>query len=68
MNGQAYRDFFLQPREASHRRYEALRSVFLEERPLPEVARCHGISYGTLRNWVSDFRAYWDGGGRPPFS
>ena len=65
---EAYREFFAHPSEASQRRYEALRAVFLEERTLREVAQCQGISYGTLRNWASEFRAHCDVGLRPPFS
>ena len=68
MNGLDYRDFFVHPVEATHRRYEALRSVFVEEQPMKEVAQRYDISYGTIRNWVSDFRRGQDDGQPPPFS
>ena len=67
MDGRIYRDFFVQPTEAAHRRYEALRSVFVEEQPMKEVAQHYDISYGTIRNWVSEFCRGQDAGQRPPF-
>ena len=67
MNETAYRSFFLQPTDTWHRRYEALRACFIEQQPLADVARRNGVSYGTLCNWVSQFRAQYDAGQRPPF-
>ena len=61
-------NFFGQPAQTLHRRYEALRAFFLEHRPLPEVARAFGYSYGSLRNLVADFRAQCQAGSLPPFS
>jgi transposase-like protein len=68
MSETAYRSFFLQPTDTWHRRYEALRAYFIEQQPLDEVARRNGVSYGTLCNWVSQFRGQCDAGQRPPFS
>lgn len=68
MNTRSIADYFLHPIETAHRRYEALRSVFVEEHSPKEVAQRFSISYGTLRNWVSEFRREWDGGQPPPFS
>jgi hypothetical protein len=68
MNGLDYRSFFVHPVEAAHRRYEALRSVFVEERPMKEVAQRYDVSYGTIRNWVSEFCRAQDDGQSPPFS
>ena len=68
MSGIDCKDYFLHPAEASHRRYEALRSVLLDEKPMQEVAGRYDISYGTIRNWVSDFRRGQDAGQSPPFS
>lgn len=62
-----YHNFFLQPSGTWHRRYEALRSYFVEQQPLAEVAEQHQVSYGTVCNWVSQFRAQYDAGQRPPF-
>ena len=68
MDGQVYQEFFVRPTGSSHRRYEALRSVFVEHQPLGEVADRFGVSYGTVRNWVSQFRMQYDRGQPPPFS
>jgi len=61
-------NFFRQPAQTLHRRYEALRALFLERRPLLEVAQAFGYGYGTLRNLVADFRAQCQDGSLPPFS
>ena len=68
MNGPDYKDFFVRPVHAGHRQYEALRSVFVEEQSLKEVAQRYDISYGTIRNWVSEFCRGQDAGQPPPFS
>jgi len=68
MNGLVYKDFFVHPVQATHRRYEALRCVFVEEQPMKEVAQRYDISYGTIRNWVSEFRREQDADQPPPFS
>ena len=62
-----YRDYFVQPIGASQRHYEALRSYFVEEQTLTQVAERCGVSYGTVCNWVSQFRGQCDAGQRPPF-
>lgn len=61
-------DFFLQPSHMLHRRYEALRAYFVDHRPLPDVARQYGYSYGTLRNLLTEFRQQYRTGQVPPFS
>jgi len=63
----AYDQFFLEPAAPWHRRYEALRAVFVEDEPLHEVAERFGVSYGALRNWASAFRAVYDQGQASPF-
>ena len=68
MDAAAYQQFFLHPDDSWHRRYEALRALFVEQHSLTHVAEHFGISYGTLSNWASEFRAQWDAGQRPPFS
>ena len=68
MNGGDYRNYFLQPHAVSQRRYEALRSVFVEEQSMQTVAARFDVSYGTVRNWVSAFRRGCDSGQIPPFS
>ena len=68
MSNRGYKGYFGQPDEALHRRYEALRSVFVEEQPMKTVAQRFDASYGTVRNWVSEFRQIRDAGQSPPFS
>ena len=67
MNELAYRNFFLKPIDAWHRRYEALRAYIVEQQPLAEVARRFDVSYGTACNWVTQFRSQCDADQRPPF-
>jgi hypothetical protein len=67
MKERACHHFFLQPASTLHRRYEALRAVFVERRPLKEIARQFGYSYGTLRNLVHEFRRQWATQQVPPF-
>jgi Helix-turn-helix domain len=62
------RRFFLEPQQTLHRRYEALRAVFVDQQPQREVAQRFGYTYATLRRLVSDFRAQCRAGQVPPFS
>lgn len=48
--------FFVEPRNATHRQYEALRAFFVEERPSAEVAARFGYSPGSFRVLCSKFR------------
>lgn len=68
MEGVAYQDYFLQPLDVQQRRYELLRTVFVDGQSLWDAARRFDVSYGTARNWVSEFRQLVDAGQRPPFS
>ena len=68
MDDQPCRDFFLRPRSASHRRYEALRAFFIERRPLPEVALQFGYKPAALKVLISRFRHDVRGQEIPPFS
>ncbi len=56
MDDTPYREFFARPTHPSHRRYEALRAVFLDGRPQKDVAEHLGYRYSTLRQLVSEFR------------
>jgi hypothetical protein len=60
--------FFLEPNQTLHRRYEALRAVFVDGQPQIEVAQHFGYTYNTMRRLVSDFRAQYRTGQVPPFS
>jgi hypothetical protein len=67
MDDQACRHFFSEPRGAVHRRYEALRAVFLDGLPLEQVADRFGYRPGALKSIVSRFRAGCRAGDPPPF-
>jgi hypothetical protein len=54
------REFFSQPTHPYHRRYEALRAVFLEGCPQKEVADRFGFRYSSLRQLVYEFRQQGD--------
>jgi hypothetical protein len=47
---------FLQPSNATHRQYEALRAYFVEGLPGPEVAARFGYSYASFRVLAHQFR------------
>jgi hypothetical protein len=68
MDDTPYREFFSQPTHPYHRRYEALRAVFLDGRSQKEVAQHFGYRYRTLRQLVYEFRQHGrDGDERSPF-
>jgi hypothetical protein len=50
------RQIFLQPTNATHRQYEALRAFFIDELPCVEVARRFGYTPGSFRVLVHQFR------------
>jgi len=56
MDGDPHREFFSCPTHPWHRRYEALRAVFLDGQPQKEVAERFGYRYSTLRQMVYEFR------------
>lgn len=47
---------FLEPKNATHRQYEALRAYFVEGLPSAEVARRFGYTPGSFRVLCSEFR------------
>ena len=61
-------DYFLQPSGTFQRQYEALRTYFVERRPLDQIAPQFGLTYHSLRSLVRDFRADRREGIEPPFS
>ena len=67
MDDRLCRRFFLEPDLAFHRRYEALRAVFLEGRPLDEVAARYGYKRTSLKAMISTFRTQCRQGREPPF-
>jgi transposase len=68
MDDTPYREFFSQPTHPYHRRYEALRAVFLDGRSQKEVAQQFGYRYSTFRQLVYEFRPHGrDRGDVSPF-
>jgi hypothetical protein len=58
MDDSACRRFFAQPSNPHHRRYEALRAVFVEGRTAKDVAEQFGMAYSSLRQWLYEFRQH----------
>jgi hypothetical protein len=56
MDDSACQEYFAQPTQTYHRRYEALRAVFVEGRSQKKVAKEFGFSYGAMRQLVFEFR------------
>jgi DNA-directed RNA polymerase specialized sigma24 family protein len=61
------REFFSQPTHPYHRRYEALRAVFLEGRAQKEVADHFGFRYSSMRQLVYEFRQQYEQASAAPF-
>ena len=68
MEGGHASQFFLEPKETLHRRYEALRAVFVAGEPIARVAERFGYKLSALRSMASRFRVAWRRGVAPPFS
>jgi hypothetical protein len=68
MDDSMCRRFFLEPAESVHRRYEALRAIFVDGHPLDQVADRFGYRPAALRSLVSRFRSGCRAGSPPPFS
>jgi transposase-like protein len=56
MDDTPYREFFARPAHPYHRRYEALRAVFLDGRSQKDVAEHFGYRSSTLRQLIYEFR------------
>jgi hypothetical protein len=67
MDGQPCRCFFLDPQLTFHRRYEALRAFFVEDRPVAEIASRFGYKPTALNVMISRFHAQFRRGNVPPF-
>jgi hypothetical protein len=67
MDGQLGRRFFLEPRLTFQRRYEALRAVVVEGRPVTEVAMSFGYKPSALSVMISRFNSQLRRGSVPPF-
>ena len=51
---------FLEPRNATHRQYEALRAYFVDEEPSADVAQRFGYTPGSFRVLCHEFRKNLD--------
>jgi hypothetical protein len=60
--------YFLAPQQTSHRRYEALRAVFVAGEPLAVVAQRFGYKVSALKSMACRFRTECRRGSTPPFS
>jgi hypothetical protein len=67
MDGQLGRRFFLDPQITFQRRYEALRAVIAEDRPVNEVAAKFGYKPAALNVMISRFSSQLRKGCVPPF-
>jgi hypothetical protein len=67
MDGQPCRRFFLEPQLTFHRRYEALRAFFVEDRPVAEIAAQFGYKATALKVMISRFHTQFRQGSVPPF-
>jgi hypothetical protein len=68
MDDQLCRQFFLQPQQTFHRRYEALRAYVLDGLALAAVAERFGYRPSSLKSLICRFRAACAQGAPPPFS
>lgn len=60
MDDTAYEEFFTNPTHPYHRRYEALRAIFVEGRSQKEVAEEFGFAYSSMRQLTYEFRLHCD--------
>lgn len=67
MDAQPYHRFFVEPQLTFHRRYEALRAFFVENRPVAEIAAQFGYKPTALDVMISRFRSQFRRGQVPPF-
>ena len=67
MDDNAFYQFFQSPQQVYHRRYEAMRAVFVDQRCQKEVADQFGYQYSTMRQMVYEFRQALRQDQEPPF-
>ena len=58
---------FLEPANSTHRQYEALRALFVDDEPLERVAERFDYKPSTLRSMASRLRADYRRGVATPF-
>lgn len=57
-----YRNYFINPKIARHRYYEALRARFVEKKPVKEIASMFRMSFHGLESIIRDFKKGLDNG------
>jgi hypothetical protein len=67
MDDHACRRFFMEPEQTFHRRYEALRTFFVEGQSLEATAAQFGYRVAALKSMICRFRAGCGKGQAPPF-
>ena len=69
MDDASCRDFFALPTNPYQRHYEALRAIFVDGQPAKNVAQQFGMTYGSLRQLLCEFRKHCQqsGDGSPFF-
>lgn len=67
MDNTPCRQFFLEPAETYHRRYEALRALFVDGRRLKHIAPQFGSQESSLRSLGCRFRNHMKTATVPPF-
>ena|SRR5215469_5849219 len=67
MDDRSCREFFLEPSQTFHRRYEALRAIVVDREPLVSVAKRYGYKVSALKSMSSRFRSACRRGVVPPF-
>lgn len=68
MDDPRLQQFFVDPQLTQQRHYEAIRAVLIDGQSAQTVAPRFGFTYGTLRNFLAQFRACIRQGRTPPFS
>lgn len=63
----ACRRYFTEPEQTFHRRYEALRAIFVGGQSPEETAAQFGYRVAALKSMISRFRAHCGKGQPPPF-
>jgi hypothetical protein len=67
MDGRSSLQFFLEPQQTFHRRYEALRAIVVGREPLTHVAKRYGYRVSALKSMACRFRSACRRGALPPF-
>jgi hypothetical protein len=67
MDDRSCLQFFLEPQQTFHRRYEALRAIVVGREPLTRVAERYGYKVSALKSMTCRLRSACRRGVTPPF-